>query len=380
MRLAAFQPKVRRGLSFSSLSLLSILFLTIVGMPAALGCLYFGIIASDRYVAEAKFIVRGVSGRQGSGLEALFRTFGISRAEDDAFAVHNYIQSRDAVRALDSEKSMREIFGPSSADIFSRYPRFWRGDSFEALYEYYLQRVEVTYQPSTGISTLRVSAFNPGDTKVIIDNLVRLSEKLINRMNDRANDDALTYAEGEVARAESQVIASQRELTHYRNSELIIDPSAMSLKTVDLIGSLAAEMMRTRLQLNETLQKSPSNPTIQSLRVRIEAIEGQIAAEKSKIVGGSDALASKIATYERLILSREFADRSLASAFTTLETARQEGRQQHLYIETVVRPALPDYPTEPRRLRNIITILFCSFSLFGMLWLVIAGSREHMRG
>ena len=345
-----------------------------------MGCLYFGIIASDRYVAEAKFIVRGVSGRQGSGLEALFRTFGISRAEDDAFAVHNYIQSRDAVRALDSEKSMREIFGPSSADIFSRYPRFWRGDSFEALYEYYLQRVEVTYQPSTGISTLRVSAFNPGDTKVIIDNLVRLSEKLINRMNDRANDDALTYAEGEVARAESQVIASQRELTHYRNSELIIDPSAMSLKTVDLIGSLAAEMMRTRLQLNETLQKSPSNPTIQSLRVRIEAIEGQIAAEKSKIVGGSDALASKIATYERLILSREFADRSLASAFTTLETARQEGRQQHLYIETVVRPALPDYPTEPRRLRNIITILFCSFSLFGMLWLVIAGSREHMRG
>ncbi len=160
----------------------------------------------------------------------------------------------------------------------------------------------------------------------------------------------------------------------------MIDPSAVSLKTLDLIGSLTAELARTHLQLNETIQKSPSNPSIQSLRVRVEALEGQIADEKSKIVGGADALASKISTYERLVLSREFADRTLAATFTTLETARQEGRQQHLYIETVVNPTLPDEATEPRRLRNVITIVFCCFSIFGMLWLAIAGSREHMRG
>jgi capsular polysaccharide transport system permease protein len=370
-----------RSVRLRSLSLISILFITIVVMPTMIGSIYYGLVASDRYVAEAKFIVRGVSGRQGSGLEALFRTFGISRAEDDAFAVHTYIRSRDAVRALDEQKSLREIFGlSSSADIFSKYPRFWRGDSFEALYEYYLQRVEVSYQPSTGISTLRVSAFNADDTKLVAESLLRLSEGLINRMNDRANADALAYAESEVARAEGLVIASQREITHYRNSELIMDPSAMSVKTLDLIGTLAAELARTRLQLNETIQKSPSNPTIQGLRARIEAVESQIANEKSKIVGGTEALASKISTYERLVLSREFADRNLGAALTTHETSRQEGRQQHLYIETVVSPTLPDEPTEPRRLRNIITILFCCFSLFGMLWLVVAGSREHMHG
>ncbi len=380
MKTGTARPPARRSLSVRPLSLGSLLFLIVVVIPTAIGCIYFGLIASDRYVTEAKFIVRGVSGRQGSGLEALFRTFGISRAEDDAFAVHNFMQSRDAVLALDHQKSLREIFGPSSADILSKYPRFWLGDSFESLYEYYLQRVEVAYQPTTGISTLRVSAFNPEDTKLIAENLLRLSEKLINRMNDRANDDALTYAEGEVARAENQVIGSQREITLYRNSELMIDPNVVSVKTLDLIGNLAAELARTRLQLSEMIQNSPSNPSIQSLRVRIEALEGQIAAEKSKIVGGADALASKISTYERLVLNREFADRNLAAAFTTLETAHQEGRQQHLYIETIVSPTLPDEPTEPRRLRNVITILFCCFSIFGMLWLVIAGSQEHAHG
>ena len=255
------RPRPWRGLGGRSLSLVSLLFLIIVIVPTVVGSTYFGLIASERYVAEAKFIVRGVSGRQGSGLEALFRTFGISRAEDDAFAVHNYMQSRDAVRALDQQRSLREIFGGSWGDPFSKYPRFWRGDSFEALYEYYLQRVEVSYQPSTGISTLRASTFHADDAKLIIEGLLHLSETLINRMNDRANADALAYAESEVVRAESQVIASQREITSYRNSELIIDPSVVSLKTLDLVADLAAELARTRLQLTE----DSARVTIQSL-------------------------------------------------------------------------------------------------------------------
>lgn len=380
MKVPMLQPPSGLKLKLPMLSLVSSLFLLIVVMPTALGVLFDEVIASDRYVVEAKFIVRGVSGRQAGGLEAIFRTFGISRAEDDAFAVHNFIQSRDAVRALDNEISLKGIFGKKSADIFSRFPRLLGSKSFEALYEYYLERVEVLYQASTGISTLRASAFYPEDAKVIVDKLLLLSEKLINRMNDRANSDTLQYAESELAQAEKQVILSQREITDYRNSELVLDPSITSLKTLDFIGSMAEELSRTRLQLDELIRKSPSNPSIQSLKVQIEAIEGQIAAEKSKIVGGSEALSSKIATFERLALNREFADRNLAAAFVALETARQEGGRQHLYIETVVAPVLPDEPIEPRRMRNILTILLAGCSSFGMIWLVIAGSREHMRG
>ena len=53
---------------------------------------------------------------------------------------------------------------------------------------------------------------------------------------------------------------------------------------------MTAELAQTRLQLDETIQKSPSNPSIQSLRLRIDALENQIAAEKAKIVGGAERL------------------------------------------------------------------------------------------
>lgn len=357
-----------------------LLFIMIVALPTAAGGLYYSLIASDLYVTEAKFIVNGVNGRQGGGVDALFRTFGLSRAEDDAFAVHSFMQSRDAVTALNAEHPLREIFGRPVADVISRYPHFWKDDSFEALYEYYLQHVEILYQPTTGISTLRVSAFTPEDSKAIADNLLRFGEELINRMNDRASRDALRYAEAELQRAESQVLGSQSQVSRYRDSELMIDPAAVSLKTLDLVGSLTEELARTRLLLNETVEKSPSNPAIDGLKVRVAALTSQIATERAKIVGGNNAFTSKISEYERLMLNRQFADRNLGIAFTALETARREGRQRHLYIETIVNPIIADAPIEPRRVRNVVTILLASFCIFSLIWLIVAGSKEHMRG
>jgi capsular polysaccharide transport system permease protein len=356
------------------------IFVALVLLPTAIATVYFAFIASDRFVAEAKFIVRSVNGRGGGGLEAFLRTFGMSRAEDDAFAVHTFMQSRGAVQALQDEVPLRDMFKRSEADFLSRHPTFFGADTSEALYEYYQRRVRVSYQPSTGISTLRVSAFRGEDVERIANALLGASERLINAMNVRAHADALAYAENEVLQAEKKMQDAQAELTRYRNTELILDPSAASLKTIDLIGQLTAELAQTRLQLQETIRKSPSNPALQSLRVRVEALEAQIAAERATIVGGSDALASKIAAYERLVLQREFADKSLAGALATLDGAKQEARRQHLYIETVVKPTKPDEATEPRRLRNIVTVFVCTLAIYALGWLAFAGAREHRDG
>ncbi|MBX9926761.1 MAG: capsule biosynthesis protein, partial [Hyphomicrobiaceae bacterium] len=109
-------------------------------------------------------------------------------------------------------------------------------------------------------------------------------------------------------------------------------------------------------------------------------LQQQIAGERSKIVGGDQALAQKVSEYERLALKREFADRNLTGSSTALETARQEARRQQIYIETVVTPRAPDEATEPRRLRLVASTFVVGFALFALIWLIIAGSREHANG
>ncbi|MFO0473757.1 MAG: chain-length determining protein, partial [Alphaproteobacteria bacterium] len=90
--------------------------------------------------------------------------------------------------------------------------------------------------------------------------------------------------------------------------------------------------------------------------------------------------ASKVSTYERLVLQREFTDRALSLALDALEAARQEARSKQLYIQTIVTPNTPDAALEPRRLRYILTVALLCLTLYGMVWLIYAGAKEHVHG
>jgi capsular polysaccharide transport system permease protein len=359
---------------------LSSLFFLAVILPTLLSGIYYFVVASDRYVVETDFIVRRVNGNQTGGLSAVFRTFGITRAEDESHAVIDFVLSRDAARAVNQEHPLRRMFANPAADWFAKYPRWWelwRKENFESLYEFYKSKVEAWYESRGGIIKLKVTAFSPEDAKTFSLLLLRQSEQLINRTNQRSNDDTVKFAENEVKRAQAKVIESQEAVTSFRNAELTLDPLADSVKTLDLIGRMAAELADTQRQLSETLQGSPSNPTVQGLRARITALTQQIAAEKTKVVGQDTSLAAKVTTFERLTLQRQFADKGLAAAFDSLQAAQQNARRQQLYIETIVSPNLPDEAREPRGARNVSAVFVVCFVAFSLLWLIVSATKEH---
>lgn len=352
----------------------------IVVAPTLLASVYYGLVASKRYVSEASFIVRGVSSHRPNGFEALFQTFGISRAVDDSNAVQQYMLSRDAARALMSELPLREMFSRPQADVFARYPyrlSFWRSESFERLFDYYLDHVTVVQNVAKGLTTLTVVTFDAEDSRKIAKALLRRAEEMVNRMNMRAQNDAVRSAENDLALAERRVIEAQRDLTGFRNRELLIDPSKNSLAVLDTISKLSDELTRTIARIEETVKTAPSNPAIPASRAKAAALENQIASERAKLAGRDGALAPKVAEYEQLALARELAEKALAGASASLERARQEARRQQIYIEEVVPPNLPDEAIEPKRMRSIATVFVLSLVIVAVLWILTAGAQEH---
>ncbi len=343
-------------LSYASrLSRASQLFLLLVFFPTVTAGFYYIFIASDEYKVETDFVVRSIKGSQSGGISSLLETFGISRAEDQSYAVIDFILSRDAVQAIDKTHPLRQIFSKAGADYFARYPNwwaFWRPADFESLYDYYYEMVDARYSSNGGIITLKVIAFTPEDAKTLAELLLRQSELLINRMNERSAFDGVSFAKKELDRAEAMVLEAQQKITDFRYKELIFILLSDAAKALDLIASLSSELANTKSQLSETLQSSPSNPAVQSLRGRINALMDQIAAEKRKIVGQDHSLAPKLAVYERLTLDRQFADQNLSVAFSNLQTALQTAWQQQLYIETIVSPNLPDRSLLSRKARE----------------------------
>jgi len=240
--------------------------------------------------------------------------------------------------------------------------------------------VEVSNNDVTGITTLKVQAFTPEDAHAIASSLLVISEQLVNRMNTRASRDALNQARKVVTEAEEAVFQAQRKLTEFRNQEKFLDPANASMKVFDVIADRSAELATVRIQISEIQKNSPLSPALENLRNRERALSDQISAESAKIVGSDGSLASKMSAYERLVLQREFTDRALSLALDALEAARQEARGKQLYIQTIVTPNKPDEALEPRRFRYIITIALFSFTLYGMVWLIYAGAKEHIHG
>jgi capsular polysaccharide transport system permease protein len=353
-------------------------FLIVVALPSVAAVLYYGVIASDQYESEAKFIVRSASQPMVSPIASLLQSTGFSSMGGDSFAVIDYIQSRDIVRKLEQRQHLRSILARPEADFIDRFPPPFMGKSFERLYESYQRFVDVDSDSTTNIATLHVRAFRPDDAQKLAIAILGYSEDLVNRMNARARADTIDLASHEVERYQAQVLKAQADMTAYRLRTSMLDPASSSAAILELVGQLAAQRSSSEEQLSELIKTSPSSPQIEPLRTHIAALDSQIAIERKKVVGGDGSIALKIGEYERLMLQRDFADKGLASATASLETARVEAERKQLYVERVVEPNYPDFALYPHRFFSMLEVMISVLMIYGIGWLITASIREHV--
>jgi capsular polysaccharide transport system permease protein len=158
---------------------------------------------------------------------------------------------------------------------------------------------------------------------------------------------------------------------------LIIDPDSSATLLVELVGKLATELADVQSQIAETRANAPNSPQLATLARQASALQDQITAERSRVSDPSGGLAEKIAQYEKMTLEREFSIRNLESADKALNDARIEARRQHLYLERVVEPNLPDEATLPQRWWMTLTVFGYNVIGIAVLWLLGTGLREH---
>jgi capsular polysaccharide transport system permease protein len=293
------------------------LFLLFVVAPTLLSVIYFGLIASDIYVSESRFIVRSPSkdaiSSMGGGFSGVIGKMGLNNSENDSYTAENYIQSRDALGVLNEKIKLKEAYSESAIDRLHRFAgiRFW-DNSLERFYEYYLSDIiGINHDESSGITTLTVRAFNPNLAYVINEQLNELSEVLINHLNLRARQDMLEFAQKEVELARNKVENINQKMYQFRN-----------------------------------LKQSGSSE-------------------------------QQVAIFQQLGSEKDFADRNLAAAFASLEQARIEAIKKQLYLERVANPSKPDSALEPKRIRGIITTFILGLVLWGIASMIIAGAKEH---
>lgn len=355
------------------------MFLICVAMPTLLAILYYGLIAADIYVSESRFTIKSPDQKrsQTSSLANLVQTTGLSGGQEQANEVLAYVRSRDALRQLEKSVNIREKFSASEADILSRFPLPFSDHSFESLFKYYGKMIDPRMDSETGTATIKVEAFTPQDAYIINQELLELSEALVNRLNARAQSKGIAEAQAQVELATKRAKAARVALTQYRNSQAVIDPSKQAVGVLEISNTMVAERAALQAQLDLMQRVAPNNPSIPALRNRINAISVQIAGQDSRVVGTGNGIASKMGGYENLLVEQEFATESLNASNAALVQARSEAQRQQFYLERVVNPNLPDTPLLPKRIINILTVAAAAISLYFILWMFTVGVLEH---
>ena len=175
---------------------LSISFALFVAIPSLLCLLYFTFVASDQYIAEARFAVRSLAD---DGANDVVDTgmMHMQSAAQDAFVVTSFIQSNELLRRLEEKISYRAIFENATADFLARFPS---NSSIEEFLEHWTRHVSAYIDGPSGIVTLSVRTFKPSDSVELVTAILKESEKLVNEMTVLAREDVLSSFREEVVR------------------------------------------------------------------------------------------------------------------------------------------------------------------------------------
>ena len=353
------------------------LFWLCVVLPTVVLSIYYGLIASDVYTSESKFVIRSPSQQSATGIGVMLQNIGFSSSSDDSYLVRDYLSSRDAVQNLKNELDIQSKYSAQTVDVISRFGTF--GDpTFENFYEYFNKKVKVVYDPVSTISSLHIEAYSAEDARAINENLLKMSEEVVNRINNNAKNDILTAAEKDVKDAQELSAKTANAVAEYRVKNDVFNPEGQSAIVLQEISKLQDALIQTETQLTQAREITPENPQIKAMETRIKSLKKNIEDKSKLVTGPSDiSLSNRSVEYQRLQLEKELADKQLTAAMAGYEKAKTDFNQKQLYLERLAMPSLPDEATKPKRLKNVFSGFIFGLLLWGVVRLFVAGVKEH---
>lgn len=354
-----------------------ILFVLLFLIPSAVGTLYFGVIATDRYVTEARFAIRPGLGGMDGGSESTGGTSGdvgtssgVSKAmsEQDTLIIMNYIESRPMIEALDKQMPLRGVYSRDSIDWFSR---FNPARPVEWLLWYWQSHVNTEIDPTSGIVTLTVTAYDATESHALTQAILTESERMVNEISMRSREDALRESQRELVLAEQRMAKTRAAVRELRNRDGVLDASKSNDANLSVIGQLRKTRIDLTVQMQLLLRDlSPERRQIQDMKTQIKDIDDNIARLENEAASLSPerrrVLADSMTQFEAYNAERIVAETYYASVLAAHEKARIVAARQIEFMTTVVQPVVPQSPDYLWRLIWSCVTIAGSAALFAL--------------
>lgn len=355
-------------------------FVIMVLVPISVVAFYLWVVAEDQYISKTGFTVRQEEGGGASALLGGLASLTGASASSDGDILYEFILSQSLVQMIDENVGLRD-----------HYSSYWKTDPFfalkpgasvEDLDSYWSRIVNVSYDRSSGLMEMQVEAFTPEKARDIAVEILRLSQDMINALNERARDDAMRYARLDLEESVGRLKQAREALTAFRSSNQLVDPASDIQGRMGVMNSLQQQLAQSLIELDLLVgTTSDSDPRLRQAQRMIDVIRERIASERQQLSSSGtdtgDDYPELIAEYEGLIVDREFAEETYRAALAALDLARANASRQSRYLATYIAPTLAETSEYPRR--SVIFGLGALFLLlgWGIMTLVYYSIRDR---
>ena len=354
-------------------------FLVLVAAPTVTWGAYLTFVASYAYTSEFRVAVRSVEPMQMMSFSSILGLGNLSQSAQGANAIVQYLRSRKAVEDIDKSLGVRASFSSPSLDYLSR---LHDDGEIEQLVRYWQRMIDAYYETSTGTIIVRVTAFSGEQAYSIASEAVKLSERLVNEMSERARRDSVAVAESGVEKSKTQLTAATDKLRDLRNRYNIIDPKLSAESISALFNKIRQDLINKRV-IVETMQKSlnPDAPSLIEAQAQLRALERQAEALGGEATKGDGSrapiLSTAISSFEQATSEFDFATKFYESELAALKQAEIEASRQQLYLATIVPPEPPEEASFPRPALGTLKVFLVALALWLVGAVAVSAIREH---
>lgn len=352
-------------------------FLVAAAFLSLLAAVYWVLLASDRYVSEARVIIQrsDLAGGQTVDFSGLLGGVG-GNTRADQLLMRDYLLSLDMLRKLEAKLQLRNHFS-TQGDWLSRLSD--EQAPYETLQSYFAKRVTVELDEYAGVLSIKAQAYTPEMAQAIAAAMVADGEQTMNGIAHALADDQVQFLEGQVTAMAQRAQTARGAVLAYQNSKGLVSPQATAENVAAIVNRLEAQLAELQTRRSSLLgYLQPSSANVVELNLQIDAVQKQIATERARLAApGGKTLNSTVEEFQRLQLDAEFAQEVYKTALTALERGRLEAARTLKKVSVLQSAGLPEYPLQPRRWYNLLVFVLGAFIAAGVLQLLGAIVRDH---
>jgi capsular polysaccharide transport system permease protein len=355
--------------------------LWIIGVPMLLAVIYYAVLAVDRYASNAQIVVVDSAGAAGMAQQhagaAILATSARQISKAETIFLYEYLTSADMLQKLEERVQWHEHFAEQLSDPF-----YWVGKdvSKEDLLKFYQRVITVHIDELTGLIGIEAQGLSPAFAHKTLSVILDESQKYINDVSRQIATNQVRFAEEELVKAHAEYERKREELVEFQSKNSLLDAEASAKSQAGIIAGLETTLATEKANLKSLLATLNSDsPQVRQQKNRISALEKQLNAEKANLVSSSKGghLNVVAAAFRKLTVDTEIAEAAYRLSVSALQNAKIEANKNVHSLVTVVQPNLPEDPTYPHKLYNLITLLLVLFLIYGIVRFVIASIEDH---